>query len=152
MSTVVARVSVGSERGCTACFGVPSIRSFFSSLPARFSRASRLDGLLGEESLLSLSSPSYFLYYDLFFFSCLSYLAPLACAAPPMRLIRGHAFCEDTRVRGAGARNTHSSALRCSRGDETKREPASVSPFRPKFCVTGRVWVARGFFEFQCIC
>lgn len=27
-------------------------------------------------------------------------------------------------------------------GDETKREPASVSPFRPKFCVTGRLWAA----------
>lgn len=69
-----------------------------------------------------------------------------------MRLIRGHAFA---RIRVC-ARRPRSEPITqpCAApgGDETKREPASVSPFRPKFCVTGRVWVAWGTFEFQYVC
>lgn len=61
-----------------------------------------------------------------------------------------HNFCEDTRVNVCARRSEPiTSALRRSGGDETKREPASVSPFRPKFCVSGQdmgcMGVLRGF-------
>lgn len=151
----VARVRAESERGVGVhrVFRRAVDQEFPYGLP--FSRFGRL---VVELVVTFGESP----FFSLQHFHCVcpqlrtnsrSSSPPGYAAAPPMRLIRGHNFARIRVARRWCARNpgTHNSALRRSGGDETKREPASVSPFRPKFCVTARIWVHGRLPRFWCL-
>lgn len=133
----VARVSAGSERGrgSNCMFRRAVDQEFLSGLALLGSAVQWLtDCALEQVSLCSWDDLAIFSGQLMNFFFLFLFCA---CLCPWLRGAADALLdsrCERKRVwPGALRLQTLNSALRCSRGDETKREPASVSPFVPSF-------------------